>query len=352
MEGNDLKRNTGTPKIAVVGLGLIGGSIARRLTEEGCRVTGFDRSQSVVDQAIQEKVIAAGAVWPVQPERSADALLSDCQIVFICTPPEAVADTVPLLRRYTAAILTDAASVKSPVMAQVTDGRFVGGHPMSGSEKTGYAHSSASLLENAVYALCIPADTTLTVPELRFLEETIRLTGATVLEIDADQHDEAVAAVSHLPHIAASALTLLAAAQADENLSRLAAGGFRDITRIASSNPDLWTSISLSSAGKLLPLLAQYIDLLREFHQNLMDGESILLEKFFYQAAMYRASLPVDGRGALVAQSALTVYIKDRPGELGRITTLLGENQINISNIRIKELRAYEGGCLDRKSVV
>ncbi|MDD2374497.1 MAG: prephenate dehydrogenase/arogenate dehydrogenase family protein, partial [Eubacteriales bacterium] len=151
---------------------------------------------------------------------------------------------------------------------------------------------------------------------------------------------------SHLPHAAASALCLLAARQGDDILARLAAGGFRDITRIASSDAKLWASISLQSGGQLLTQLDEYISLLQEFRADLDAADRAGLEKFFYQAAWFRSSLPTDGRGALSAQSSLNVYVTDRPGELGRITTLLGEHEINIVNIRIREFRAYEGGCL------
>lgn len=357
--------------VGIVGLGLIGGSIARRLTARGYKIIGFDTSAETISLAKSDHSVYEAALWydpihdrtpdaAVDPNRLGTCLPADrsqdnpaawellrlCEAVFICTPPAYTAECVKILRGKTDAILTDVAGVKQPVLTKINDRRFVGGHPMAGSEKTGYSHSSDSMLENAVYVICVPENTVLTVPELNRFKKIVQQTGATVLEMDAESHDKAVAAISHLPHVVAAALSQLASLQADSSLSRLAAGGFRDITRIASSNPDLWSSLTLESRQQLLPLLDEYVKLLDNFRNHLHKQNKSELTKFFFQAALYRSALPVDGRGALSAQSVLTVYVKDQPGELGKITTLLGERQINISNIRISELRAYEGGCL------
>lgn len=368
-KSSEQNNNLNQGEVAIVGLGLIGGSIARRLHSRGVRVIGFDTDADTVYASAAEQVTSDSAVWPhlakdasdnqlreladsykIESKSNTDSFawqeLVNCEVVFVCVPPEAVAVTVRFLRMFTTAIITDVASVKAPVMEAVEDVRFVGGHPMAGSEKTGFNSSSVSLLENAVYVLCLPESSELRVPELKRLEQIVALTGAYVMELDYQTHDRAVAAISHLPHAAASALCLLAARQGDDVLARLAAGGFRDITRIASSDAKLWASISLQSGGQLLTQLDEYISLLQEFRADLDAADRAGLEKFFYQAAWFRSSLPTDGRGALSAQSSLNVYVTDRPGELGRITTLLGEHDINIVNIRIREFRAYEGGCL------
>lgn len=381
------------PLVGIVGLGLIGGSLAKALQHRGgCRIIGFDPSADVIAAALADGVITAGYVLPPlagRPDngtfaagsRSAPADaggqpvlplpaaytvppaepalreslsappapwagLADCAVVFICTPPATIAGLVAAIRPWCGGILTDVASVKQPVLDQVRDSRFIGGHPMAGSEKHGYIHATDNLFENAVYVLCLPADTAVTVRELRLLEQLITTVGATPLTLDPVTHDKAVAAVSHLPHVAAAALSLLAASQADSSLTRLAAGGFRDITRIASADPYLWAGISLESRHQLLPLLDQYISLLGQFRTSLAAAEPAPLQQFFFQAAQYRGSLPVDGRGALLSQSALNVYIPDQPGSLGRVTTLLGEHAVNIINIRIREFRTYEGGIL------
>ena len=357
-------------RIGIIGLGLIGGSLAKALQRRaGLDVVGLDRDWQVVETALADGVLAAGARLPDFPaesekdcpenppdqgqaatvlaeDESAWQLLADCEVVFFCTPAVTIPGLVHHAAKYCPGMLTDVASVKQPIMEKITLDRFIGGHPMAGSERQGYAHSSETMLENAVYVLCLQPDSSLPISQVHRLEDLIRLAGAFPLHLGAREHDRAVAAVSHLPHVAAAALSLLAANQDQGSLSCLAAGGFRDITRIASSDSGLWAGISLESSRELLPILESYIELLKEFHRDLQAGDRHSLQRFFFQAAQFRNSLPVDGRGALSTNSSLTVYISDKPGELGHVTTLLGANNININNIRIRELRTYEGGCL------
>ena len=348
-------------RVGIIGLGLIGGSLARALRHRaGFEVIGLDRKQSVLDAALNDGVLTDSAILPPVPAdwdqadpsplpaaaAAAWQKLAGSEVVFICTPAATVAGYAATAARFCTGLLTDVASVKQPVMEKIRLDRFVGGHPMAGSEKAGYAHSSDILLENAVYVLCLQPDSGLPVSSIRRLEQIIRLTGATPMHLSARVHDRVVATISHLPHVAAAALALQAARTDDGPMSCLAAGGFRDITRIASSDAGLWAGISRENARELLPVLDEYISLLAEFRESLVSDDERGLMRFFHQAAHYRSSLPVDGRGALTAMSPLNVYVPDHPGVLGHVTTLLGENGVNISNIRIRELRAYEGGCL------
>jgi len=348
-------------RVGIVGLGLIGGSLARALHHRAAfEIVGLDRKQTVLDAAIGDGVLTDAAILPPAPadwvEATASELdesaaarwqkLADCEVVFICTPTATVPGYTAMAARFCDGLLTDVASVKQPVMEKIPLDRFVGGHPMAGSEKAGYAHSSDILLENAVYVLCLKPDSLLPVSSVQRLEQIVRLTGATPMHLSAQIHDRVVATISHLPHVAAAALALQAAHTDEGPMSCLAAGGFRDITRIASSDAGLWAGISRENARELLPVLDQYISLLAEFRESLAGNDDNGLSRFFHQAAHYRNSLPVDGRGALTAMSPLNVYVPDHPGVLGHVTTLLGENGVNISNIRIRELRAYEGGCL------
>ena len=130
----------------------------------------------------------------------------------------------------------------------------------------------------------------------------------------------------------------------DGALSRMAAGGFRDITRIASSDPKLWAGITENSKKALLPVLEEYIKLLSSWKDSLQNDDKAELEKLFAQGACYRDHLDTNLRGALEASCLLTVYVDDKPGELARITAILGKGNINIRNINIRNFRAYEGG--------
>lgn len=372
-------------RIGVVGLGLIGGSLAKAFAGRArAQVVGIDPDPAVIEAALADQVLVQGGIMPLQHEshrpngsqparsiitafnssphktqpvagqagpagagrESVFQLLADCQVVFLCTPPATIPGLVRQIRPCSQAILTDVASVKKPVLDLIDDGRFVGGHPMAGSDKHGYANARENLFENAAYVLCLPDRSSLSVLEFRQLERLVQSIGASPISLDPQVHDKAVAAVSHLPHVAAAALSLLAARQGDNNLTRLAAGGFRDITRIASSDAGLWSQISLESSDQLLPLIDEYIAILQEFRDELSNRELDHLRQYFFQAAQYRGSLPVDGRGALLTQSILNVYIPDEPGVLGKVTTLLGNHAINITNLRIREFRTYEGGSL------
>ncbi len=330
-------------RVGILGLGLIGGSLAKALrVKAGIPfIAAVDTDPETGRMALADKVIDRFAT----PDEGY-ALLDGLDLVLLCTPLAVILDILPQLRTLKIGIISDVGSVKAPVMEKVDLPNFVGGHPMAGSERHGYACSNASLFENAMYVLCVGDDSGVSAVRLKAFEGLIRAIGAIPVRMEAGEHDRRVAAISHLPHIAASALSLLAARLDDGQLAALAAGGFRDITRIASSDAALWADISGASAGSLTPVLSQYIDLLSEVREHLKDGDRRATESFFAQAAHYRNSLPTGGRGALDATSSLTVYLVDKPGELGAITTLLGKEGINIRNINIRNFRTYEGGQL------
>lgn len=339
--------------VGIVGLGLIGGSLARALkTRAGIeRIIALDRDAASLQQAAADGIADQTCLLPDQTPDTIDfSVLSPAELVFICTPVHTVAAMINRISEFCMGLLTDVGSTKAAVCAAVQARNFVGGHPMAGSERVGYGASSAGLFENAVYVLCTDYSAQSRQPELqpmlRQLTAVVRSIGAFPLYLSPEDHDRAVAAISHLPHVAASALTLLAARSDQGVLARLAAGGFRDITRIASSDADLWTAICLSASPALLPLIEHYRETLAEFADALRQADAPALRQLFAEAADYRNNLPIDGRGALESLSTLTVYVPDRPGELGQVTTLLGQHGINIRNIRIRDFRTYEGGCL------
>ncbi|MBN1891639.1 MAG: prephenate dehydrogenase/arogenate dehydrogenase family protein [Clostridiales bacterium] len=331
-------------RVGILGLGLIGGSLAKALRQKAKvpYIAAVDTDVESGRMAMDEKIIDQFA----HPD-DGYALLDGCDLVLLCTPLPVIMDVLPELSKLSIGILSDVGSVKEPVMERVSLPNFIGGHPMAGSERHGYACSNATLFENAIYVLCVGADSEVSAIRLTAFERLIRKIGAIPVRMEFGEHDRRVATISHLPHIAASALSLLAARLDDGQMAALAAGGFRDITRIASSDPSLWADISDASAKSLVPILSQYIDLLVEVREKLDSGDRRAVESFFAQAAHYRNSLPSGGRGALDATSSLTVYLEDKPGQLGAITMLLGKENINIRNINIRNFRTYEGGQLN-----
>lgn len=333
------KKTTGFSKVGIVGLGLIGGSLAKAIhgKTDVKEIVAIDTDPKAGELASSEGVIVNFSTNDL-------SILDGSDLVILCAPVDAIKKMQPELSKLNIGLITDVGSVKAPVMEAISLSNFVGGHPMAGSERHGYACSSGSLFENALYVICIPDTCEVSARNLGYFENLIREIGAIPMRMTAEEHDKRVAAVSHLPHIVASSLSLLLANLDDGALSRMAAGGFRDITRIASSDPKLWAGITENSKKALLPVLEEYIKLLSSWKDSLQNDDKAELEKLFAQGACYRDHLDTNLRGALEASCLLTVYVDDKPGELARITAILGKGNINIRNINIRNFRAYEGG--------
>ena len=333
------KKTTGFSKVGIVGLGLIGGSLAKAIhgKTDVKEIVAIDTDPKAGELASSEGVIVNFSTDDL-------SILDGSDLVILCAPVDAIKKMQPELSKLHIGLITDVGSVKAPVIEAISLSNFVGGHPMAGSERHGYACSSGTLFENALYVICIPDTCEVSARNLGYFENLIREIGAIPMRMTAEEHDKRVAAVSHLPHIVASSLSLLLANLDDGALSRMAAGGFRDITRIASSDPKLWAGITENSKKALLPVLEEYIKLLSSWKDSLQNDDKAELEKLFAQGACYRDHLDTNLRGALEASCLLTVYVDDKPGELARITAILGKGNINIRNINIRNFRAYEGG--------
>lgn len=329
----------GIHKVGIVGLGLIGGSLAKAIHERTPveTIVAVDPDEKAGELATQEGVISAFSKDDL-------SILNGSDLVILCAPVDAIKEMAPKLGAMDIGIITDVGSVKGPVMEAVKLPNFIGGHPMAGSERHGYSCSSGSLFENALYVLCLQEDSTIHVKTMKDMESLIRMIGAIPMFMSAELHDKRVAAVSHLPHVVASSLSLLLAQKDDGALSRMAAGGFRDITRIASSDPDLWAGITKNSREALVPIMDEYIALLSRWREELAMDHTSEVRSLFAQGSFYRNHLDSDLRGALEASSLLHVYVDDKPGELARITSILGKGNINIRNINIRNFRTYEGG--------
>ena len=236
----------------VIGLGLIGGSIALGLRSRGWHVSGDDAEPSRVDDAIARGCIDGAGIDP------------HADITFVAVPVLAAQDSVETALKETSGVVTDVGSVKGALCAAVDDERFVGGHPMAGSELEGLDGADADLFSGAVWVLTPTVATSHTT--IAAVAAAISALGAEMVAMAPERHDEMVAVVSHVPHLAAASLMGLAADGAAEHaaLLRLAAGGFRDMTRIASGHPDIWLDICDQNRDAIVTALDRLIDRLGE----------------------------------------------------------------------------------------
>jgi prephenate dehydrogenase len=330
--------------VAVIGTGLVGASLglafaALARVEE---VVGWDRAADELAIAVRRGAVDRAAADLADAVRGAD-------VVVLAVPVSAVPSTAaavgPLLPA--GAILTDVASVKGRVVgalqAAVRPGvHVIGGHPMAGSHETGAAHASAELFVGATYLL---TPTTHTDPDAyRTLHGLVADIGARVIAVDPDRHDLLVAVVSHLPQLAATTLMNLAAERArDEGagLLLLAAGGFRDATRVAASNPDLWLDICAENRAAIVAVLDDYRERIGALRSVLAMSDEVGLRRALADARSARRDLPgkETATGALVE---LQLPIPDRPGVLSEVTTTVGAVGVNIEDLGIEH--APEGG--------
>lgn len=330
-----------------IGLGLIGGSIARGLRRANKDITimAYMRTRSKLEQAKKEgtiDIILDGI----------DETLSACDIIFLCTPVEYNAMYLEKVRPFLkpGAIITDIGSTKADIHKAVErlgyEDVFVGGHPMAGSEKTGYESSTDHLLENAYYIITPTARST---PEqIDRIREVALAIGALPLVLDYHEHDFSVAAISHLPHLVASSLVNLVHDNdsKDEIMKRLAAGGFKDITRIASSSPVMWEQICMTNTVNISRLLQDYIDALGVVQKELQERDSASLYTFFDGARAYRDSFIDAGSGPIKKDYSIRLDIPDEAGSIAAVSTLLALNNISIKNIGIVHNREAQEGVL------
>lgn len=315
----------------VIGLGLIGGSIALGLREQGWHVTGDDLRPERVVTALERDIIDRGGLDP------------EAQITFVAVPVLAIAEQVKRALAETHGVVTDVGSVKGPVHDAVRDPRFVGGHPMAGSELDGLDGADAAMFNGAVWVLTPRADT----PDTTFAVAARAVTtlGAEVVALDARHHDEVVAVVSHVPHLTAAGLMGLAAERAEEHagLLRLAAGGFRDMTRIASGQPDIWLDICAENRPAIVTALDSLIARLGDLRQIVGNDDRDALYDHLQRARDARTNLPT--RGTQPEELAeVRIPIPDRPGAAAEVFTLAAELGVNIASFEVVHHAEGTGG--------
>lgn len=334
-------------KIGFIGLGLIGGSILKslKIKHPDLYTIAYSRSQGPLQQAAEEGMLNHIC-------NSIDACYSDCNYIFLCTPVEYNSIYLGQLKGLVqpGCIITDVGSVKSYIHRTVTEldmeANFIGGHPMAGSEKTGYSNSDPLILENAYYAIT-PTDKT-TQEQLDAYVEIVRDMGAIPVVLDPLKHDYSVAGISHLPHIIASSLVNIVKHSDSEEgtMKMLAAGGFKDITRIASSSPEMWQQICLTNADAISHILKDYIASLEEIQKYIDTADKTALYEMFEESKDYRNSVTDQQRGILHPVYGIYVDVADEEGAIAMITCILAFRHVSIKNISLVHNREFEQGVL------
>lgn len=306
----------------VLGLGLIGGSLALALQRAGYVVGGADADASTVATAIDRGIIQNSGLFP------------DAEVTFVATPVNTVSEQVAIALAATSGVVTDVGSVKAHVAASTSDPRFVAGHPMAGSELDGLDGADAAMFEGAVWVLTPSA--TSSDSSFSILAGLITKLGAEVVALDPQHHDDLVAIVSHVPHLTAATLMRLADNRSEEHLAllRLAAGGFRDMTRIASGRPGIWLDICEQNKDAIVRGLDSLISGLSEMRDIVAMGQRDALFSSLDQARRARMNLPV-GAGAVEDLVEVRIPIPDRPGSAADVFTLSGELAVNIFDFEV-----------------
>ena len=310
----------------VVGTGLIGGSIALGLRRRGWHVSGFDADADRTAEALEHGVVDAAGDDP------------EAEIVFVATPATAAAevarDLLANAARRRDAVVTDVSGVKTAIVAEADHARFIGGHPMAGSEQIGLRGADPDLFAGAVWVLTPTAATDLAAFDR--LKGVVMSLGADVLVLSAADHDRLVAVVSHVPHLVAATMMNAASAGAEQDgtLLRLAAGGFRDMTRVAAGHPGIWPDICAENAAAIVDALDTLIGDLSAVRDHVAARERAALLELLQAASAARRNLP-----ARIARpdhlAELRIPVADEPGVVAELTSLAADAGIGIYDIEI-----------------
>lgn len=334
--------------VLVIGTGLLGASIGLGLRHHGLEV--FLRDASPTAQRVAQD-LGAGRV-----QRPGESIAPE--LVVVATPPDVVATTVAAaLHEFPEAVVIDIASVKGSVLAALHDdasvtsvdlSRYVGAHPMAGRERSGPAAARGELFTSSPWV--VVAHEGSSAAAVRVAKAVGADLGAVVTSMDAAEHDAAVALVSHLPQVASS---LLASRLLDAPGSALAlaGNGLRDTTRIAASDPELWIQILSHNAAQLAPILrglrADLGQLIATLEAPEADGAALDLAQLLTQGNQGQARIP--GKHGAPPQSFTTVgvIVDDRPGQIARLLTDIGEAGVNIEDLRMEHSAGHQVGLAE-----
>ncbi len=332
-------------KIAIIGLGVIGASLGMALVETGnYHVVGVDRDPLTLQIAEETKALTEGTRDCCEGVRGA-------HVVFLAVPIGEIFKVAEKIKDFVApsTVITDVGSTKGLIVAKLEEifsSRFVGGHPMAGSEYAGIRGADRYLFENALYVVTpTPRTDSRALAEL---EEIVDEIGARSFYLSPQEHDYIVATVSHLPHLLAVSLMNYAGKLASNRPETLllAAGGFRDVTRIAAGHPSIWRDIYASNREYIINTCRQFREILRKMEDCLEQEDWDALAAALERARQEREKIPLKLRGFLPAVYEVVVTVPDRPGSIAHVTGILGKKGINIIDIEILRVREGDGGTI------
>jgi len=327
-------------KVVISGLGVMGASLALAIKNSNLKadIWGYDYND-VLDQAVATKIINKRINnWP-----------QDCQdadVIFLATPINIIKQHLIDLNNVISqnTIVTDIGSTKNELFDYCKQidfsGNYIGGHPMTGAEKSGISASNPLLYENAIYILSIN-DENIAESIENTLIKVLKAIKARIFFLDAKTHDQVMAMISHLPQILAVALINFVGEE-NQKLQycfNLAAGGFRDLTRIASSSSEIWQDIINSNKENIKQALEKFIIQL-EKEKNMLDD----IKSTFEQANNYRTKIPKTSKGFLSPLIDVLVYVDDQKGVIAKISNALFNKDIDIRDIELLKIREHEGG--------
>ncbi len=322
-----------SPRAVLVGTGLIGGSIGMALRQHGWHVSGDD-----VDRDAAQLALELGALDRIGDDPGAD-------VGIVATPVGVVTENAQRLLGQGVGVVSDVGSTKARIVEGLQHARFVGGHPMAGSEQVGVQGASADLFSGAAWVLTPGAHTS--DEALLRVRGIVTMLGAEPITLDATDHDRLVAMVSHVPHLAAATLMRIATRRSTEHraLLRLAAGGFRDMTRVAAGHPGIWPDICEENRDAIVDVLDEVIDELGALRSLVADSRRDELYEVLEEARGGRLNLPV--AADLPDELAeLRVPVPDRPGALADVTTCAATLGVNIYDLEIAHSGEGDRGVL------
>ncbi|WP_028660801.1 prephenate dehydrogenase [Nocardioides insulae] len=313
-----------TGPIEIIGTGLLGTSVGL-----ACRRAGFE---VLLTDVAAEHVRTASGLGAGRPRRPED----DPQLVVVCVPPALLGDVIANALAASDAVVTDVGSVKSAPLAalgeDVATGRYVGGHPMAGSERSGPLAASASLFDGRPWAVTPGAFAR---PEaIELVEELAVLCGGVPVRMTPEEHDSAVARISHVPHLMAALMAARLAHAPTDHLA-LSGQGVRDVTRVAAGDPALYGQIVAGNAPAVVALLGEVREQLDVLIEAVGSADRSRLEELLGEGVEGTRAIPAKHGGPITPMRSVFVSVPDHPGELARLFADAGESGVNVEDVRI-----------------